>query len=265
MMTKAKMWRFIDTGIGSAGWNMALDEALLNGFKEGDMPILRLYGWKPALSLGRFSGISRSVDVRRVEHEGLPCIRRMTGGGVLVHGGDLSYTLIVPRESLKEKGVKKSYRYLCGFLIRLYEKLGQNAHFAHDLGLDGGSSDICLAGNEAYDIIIEGKKMGGNAQRYTRHALFQHGTVPMRLDEAFFNPLFLVDSGLERAATLQRLGCTVTYEKLAGLLRETFRETYDADLVAGTLHPSEEERAGELLACKYSQKRWNLYAKQDCA
>ncbi len=260
-MINAKTWRLIETGVGSAGWNMALDEALLEGYQEGDLPILRLYGWKPALSLGRFSNARKNVDIQRLELEKFACIRRMTGGGVLVHGGDLSYTLILPRKLLRDKGVKESYRYLCGFLIRLYKKLGQNAHFACDLQLDGGRSDICLANNEAYDIVIEGKKMGGNAQRHTQQALFQHGSIPMRVDESYLKPFFLKESGLEHAATLQRLGREVVYEDLAGLLREVFSKTFDVNVVADTLRLSEKQRAKELLACKYSQKRWNIDAK----
>ena len=264
-MIELKRWRFIESGLGSAGWNMALDEALLEGFREGDLPILRLYGWEPALSLGRFSTVHKSVDLERLEQQKLACVRRMTGGGVLVHGGDLSYALILPRESLKNRGVKESYRYLCKFLIRLYEKLGQSAHFARDLQLEGERSDICLADSEAYDIVIEGRKMGGNAQRHTRHTLFQHGTIPMSVDESRFAPLFLGDSGLERAATLQRLGSAVAYEELAGLLREAFVETFDVNVVPDSLRLSEEQRAKELLARKYSQQRWNVHAEQNRA
>ena len=264
-MINAATWRLIDSGIGTAQWNMALDEALLEGFQEGDLPILRLYGWEPALSLGRFSSMHKSVDRERLEKEGVSYVRRMTGGGVLVHGGDLSYALVMPRELLKERGVKESYRYLCQFLIRLYEKLGQRADFAHELQLEGERSDICLADNEAYDLMIEGRKMGGNAQRHTREVLFQHGTIPMHVDESRFMPLFLQESGLAHAATLQRLGSTVVYEELAGLLREAFSETFDVSVVPDTLRLSEEQRARELLARKYSQQRWNLNAEQSHA
>ncbi|MEN8146702.1 MAG: lipoate--protein ligase family protein [Campylobacterota bacterium] len=264
-MIRTKTWRLIESGIGSAQWNMALDEALLEGFREDDLPILRLYGWEPALSLGRFSSILKSVDLERLEQQKLACVRRMTGGGVLVHGDDLSYTLILPRKQLKNRGVKESYRYLCRFLISLYEKLGQSAHFAHELQLEGERSDICLADNEAYDIVIEGRKMGGNAQRHTRHALFQHGTIPISVDESRFAPLFFGESGLARAATLERLGSTVAYEELALLVKEAFSETFDVSVMPDTLCLSEKQRAEELLARKYSQQRWNLDAEQNRA
>lgn len=262
-MNILKTWRFIDTGIGSAYWNMAVDEVLLEGFKEGDLPILRVYGWENALSVGKFSNISKSVDSQQLEDQKIPLVRRLSGGGVLVHGGDLSYTLIMSREFLKDKGVKESYHYLCRFLIHLYDKLGHNAHFACNQQLGIGRSDICLAGNEVYDIVIQGKKIGGNAQRHTRHVLFQHGTIPMSIDEFLFAPLFIGDSGLERAATLERVGAHICYESLLELLKEAFTETFEVNLVEGCLTLCEEQRAKELLSSKYTQERWNLYAQYD--
>jgi len=259
------MCRLIDTALGSASWNMALDEALLYSFKEGDLPILRLYAWEPALSFGRFLRIDNSVDLDELKKQKLSCVRRMTGGGVLVHGDDLSYSLVLPRLFGNNKSVKETYRYLCGFLIRFYEKLGFKAQFASDLYIDNRKSDICLAGREAYDIVIKGKKMGGNAQRHIRHALLQHGSIPISFDEKHFKPVFLEDSGLQSAATLQKLGTMVPYEDLVKLLIETFSETFNVNIVPDTLSLEEESKAKELLMSKYNKQRWNLYADKDIA
>lgn len=256
-MLKKTLWRFIDTKRGPAYWNMAVDETLLEGYQEGALPILRLYGWEPSLSIGRFSTLHSGIDIPKAEEAMVPMVRRVTGGGVLVHGGDLSYTLIVPRDYLKNTGVKESYRHLCGFLLRLYEKLGHNASFVSDTSSEEVKSDICLAGYEAYDIVINGEKMGGNAQRYTRDVLFQHGSIPMSLDASRFTSLFTGDSGLERAAALDRLGTPVTYASLCDLVKEAFCETYNTELLPEPLCASEEERAKELMANKYTQKRWN--------
>ncbi|MDP3266778.1 MAG: lipoate--protein ligase family protein [Sulfuricurvum sp.] len=252
-------WRLLDSGIKTAQCNMAIDEALLNCFKEGDMPIMRLYGWENALSVGRYSTLWTSLDQQTVLEENIPCVRRMSGGGILVHGGDLSYSLIMPRDWLREKGVKESYHYLCAFLLHLYEKLGYKADFSGENIVDELQSDICLTGNEVYDIVIDGKKMGGNAQRHTRHVLFQHGSIPMGIDEPFFKPFFRLDPGFENAATLERLGTSISYKELATLVREIFCETFGVKLVPGSLSESEERQAKELLADKYSQERWNLH------
>lgn len=254
------MWRLLDSGIKTAQSNMAIDEALLTCFKEGDMPIIRLYGWENALSFGRYSTFSKSLNSHKIQFENIPCIRRMSGGGILVHGGDLSYTLIIPRDWLKGAGVKESYHYLCGFLISLYKKLGYQADFASDLQLGEIRSDICLAGREAYDIVIKEKKIGGNAQRYTRHALFQHGSIPMHINESVFKSLFIEDAGLDKTTTLEKLGTVMSYEELSKLLQESFCETFNVKLVSDSLSITEEGHAKQLQNDKYSQEGWNLNA-----
>lgn len=260
MMTHTA-WRFLDTGMGKATWNMAVDQTLLDEFKDGDMPIIRLYGWEKSLSLGRFSTFIENLHPENIRAKDISCVRRMSGGGILIHGGDLSYTLILPRSWMRGTAVKENYRYVCEFLIALYQKLGFEARFACDLQLNEQRSNLCLAGIEPYDIVIEGKKMGGNAQRYTRDAVFQHGSIPMRIDEAFFKPLFLEDSVLDKVATLEKLGNPISYEELSTLVRESFCETFAVELVTDSLTVSQMQRATQLNANKYTQESWNIHGK----
>ncbi|MDD5212099.1 MAG: lipoate--protein ligase family protein [Sulfuricurvum sp.] len=256
-MIEHNTWRFLNSNTQTAQRNMAVDEALLLCFKEGDLPILRLYGWNNALSVGRYSTLWTSLNRQTVEEQNIPCVRRISGGGILVHGGDLSYSLVMPRDWLREKGVKESYHYLCEFLIRLYEKLEYKAYFAGENIVDVIQSDICLASNEVYDILIDGKKIGGNAQRHTRHALFQHGSIPMNIEESFFKPFFETDPGFEAATSLENLGTKISYEKLAVLVAETFSDTFGVELINDTLNLSEEQCAKKLIDNKYTQASWN--------
>ena len=258
-----KSWRLIDTGVSSASYNMAVDEALLSNFNIGNIPILRLYRWEPSLSLGRFSDLNKTLHEKRLYKKDLQYVRRISGGGVLVHGGDLSYSLILPREILKDTGVKESYRYLCKFLIQLYKKLDLNAKFAHELNLESSKSDICMASNEPYDITINGKKMGGNAQRYTTKALFQHGSIPISLDVSIFRDIFVEEYNLNIITTLDKIGKDITYLQLSKLLIESFSESFKVELVNDTLSQVEQKSVDELIKHKYSQRRWNIDAKYD--
>lgn len=265
-MEEMKTWRLIENAAGPAAWNMAVDEMLLEGFGENGMPILRLYGWDDAsLSFGRFSKPMECVELEKVGRQKLSCVRRPSGGGVLVHGNDLSYALVLPRRALGGKSVKESYAHLCSFLIRMYEKMGLKAHFARETGAERRHSDICLAAHEPYDILIDGKKMGGNAQRYTSRALLQHGTIPLAFDRALFEPLFREESGLGSAATLDVLGVALTRQVLAERVIESFCETFGTQVVREGLNSSEEERARELMVQKYNDQRWTFYGKQTVA
>ncbi|KYJ86603.1 hypothetical protein AS592_07320 [Sulfurovum riftiae] len=255
-------WRFIDSGTASAQWNMAVDEALLSAYKENDLPILRLYRWEePSLSLGRFSHFQETLQLQKTQSSGVAYVRRITGGGILVHGGDISYSLIVPRSFVQKKGVRNSYRYLCGFLIKLYRDLGLDAGFAYDLQIPETKSPICLAGTEAYDIIIGGRKIGGNAQRHTRQALLQHGSIPLRLDKERFEALFSEDSGLSLTNTLDTLQIDMTEERLSLEIQKAFNETLGTIVQTGSLSAEELMLAERLFKEKYSQEAWNVHAK----
>ena len=117
---------------------------------------------------------------------------------------------------------------MCAFLIRLYGKLGLKAVFAYEAGFGEKKSALCLSGREMYDIMIDGGKIGGNAQRHTRNALLQHGTLPMKRAEADFIPLMTDGAVTVEFRSLDSFGIETGYEQLAALLCESFEETFRA-------------------------------------
>ncbi|MCM8773748.1 MAG: hypothetical protein NC820_03310, partial [Candidatus Omnitrophica bacterium] len=79
--------------------------------------------------------------------------------------------------------VKRSYRLINSFLINFYKELGLDAKFFEDISCLGVmKSPFCFLGKERLDIVIGGKKIGGNAQRRAGRVIFQHGCIPMDLD-----------------------------------------------------------------------------------
>ena len=87
-------------GKNCAAMNMAIDEAILLSQKAQPCPTLRFYDWtQPAFSFGYFQDIAAAVDVPACRADGIELVKRMTGGGTVVHGWELTYTLILPRIS----------------------------------------------------------------------------------------------------------------------------------------------------------------------
>ncbi len=188
-MPMLNSWRLIETPKLPAEENMQIDRELFSSYKEEKCSIFRLYEWEEGFSYGVNQDISK-IDV----DFGFYSAKRLTGGGVLLHGHDISYTIITKAD----RGVKKSYEHWCGFLFDFYKMLGLNPSFAKDLdGLSFKRSKFCQIGFEPYDIIIEGKKIGGNAQKHTKDAILQHGSIPIK---KIVHPLAgysLVDLGVE--------------------------------------------------------------------
>ena len=97
MMPNFSKIRLLETGHKSASYNMALDQVLMSNV-EDSIPILRLYGWKPAaVSIGYFQNLEDEVDVRTCKNLGIDVVRRMTGGGAVLHEYELTYSFITKK------------------------------------------------------------------------------------------------------------------------------------------------------------------------
>ena len=236
MLTRGAPWRLVDTGSMDGASNMAIDEALLEAFDpETSAPVFRLYGWDPpALSLGRFQDADAVLDLALCRARGVPVVRRITGGGVIYHADELTYSIVRPPGRLPgETGVADSYRLMNGFLLSFYRALGLPAVYAADSPLPAASrlgerTHFCFAGRERSDILVDGRKIGGNAQRRTRRALFQHGSIPLA-DRVPVGIGFLREKppGLDgTVADLATLGITLPVDELKDRLVAAFEETF---------------------------------------
>ena len=260
-------WRFIDTGTLDGAGNMAVDEALLACFEpEGSPPVLRLYGWHPpALSLGRYQKAAEVLDLARCAGEGIQVVRRITGGGVIYHAEELTYSIVcAPRHLPRARTVKESFERLCGFLLLTYRKLGLAASFAveqprPDVKL-GGRAEFCFAGREEYDIVVAGRKIGGNAQRRMKEVIFQHGSIPLLpCVPAALGFLRRMPHGVERsAASLAELGVDVSAAELKLVVAASFQESLGVLLSPDALTDREQAVAETLRTGKYSQPLWNV-------
>ena len=100
--------RLLNMAANPAAMNMAVDEAMLLSQKEQPNPTLRFYTWSsPAFSFGYFQDIASEVDVEMCRADGIELVKRMTGGGTVVHGWDLTYTLILHATPVKRAFPKR--------------------------------------------------------------------------------------------------------------------------------------------------------------
>jgi lipoyl(octanoyl) transferase len=249
------VWRVIDSGEADGVTNMAVDEALLTSFDpQRSPPVLRLYGWSPpALSLGRFQRAEEVLDLERCRMAGVPVVRRVTGGGVIYHADELTYAVVCAPDQLPEGGtVKETFRVLTSFLLDFYRRLGLAPSFAEETPRPGerlgARTEFCFAGRESCDVVVDGRKIGGNAQRRLKNALLQHGSIPL-VDRSAEGASFLLrkPEGLrEGIASLGELGVTEEVAELKRLLTEAFRERLGVELEVTRL-TTEEGMAAEKL------------------
>ncbi len=261
-------WRFLETGATDAYANMAIDEAMLIAYSQREIPpTLRIYEWRPpAFSFGYFQNPEQVLDAAKCIEENIPFVRRITGGGVIFHDQELTYSLVCSNKDLGTDDVKNSFKILCSFIINAYKKLGLNAAFAKDADLSKKNlrefSHFCFASNEDYDIVIEGRKIGGNAQRRRKDIIFQHGSIPLESDIDAITP-FLKEKPRElknNVCSLKKvLGRGIEFLELKNILRNSFEETFSVNLQEEVLIFEEKKLFRQLKEEKYCSLEWNLH------
>ncbi len=152
---------------------MALDEALLGAMTRLQQPVLRFYGWQePAATFGYFQRFAEVEQTTRLR----PLIRRPTGGGIVPHDADWTYSFAVPPghawHSLKAEA---SYRRIHEWIRRAFERLKVETELAPccHKALPGQ----CFAGHEKFDLLWHGRKIAGAAQRRNQLGLLIQGSV----------------------------------------------------------------------------------------
>lgn len=165
-----KMTEVLDPEPHGAALNMAIDEVLL---RWATGPLLRIYRWaQPAISFGYFEEISALSAPGR----GWEMVRRWTGGGVVVHGEDVTYTLIVPQaHGFAGRPARESYREIHECIAGTLRAAGVETSLVESTAAKVSTG--CFENPAEADLLAGSRKIAGAAQRRTRWGLLHQGSV----------------------------------------------------------------------------------------
>jgi lipoate-protein ligase A len=254
--------RLLNMGKSSAAMNMAVDEAILLSQKEHSNPTLRFYDWEtPAFSFGYFQDIASEVDVEGCRADGIELVKRMTGGGTVVHGWELTYTLVLPR-GVGEIGVSEAYRRIGQSLVKAFQKLGVPAQcYAASADSSQSAQNICLTNPAEYDIMCNEKKLAGVSVRRNRDGIMFQGYISLDMPPSSILARVSKDAAVqemlrEKSAVINTEGRFITRDALIQAISETF----DLGIAFKSARLSLVERAqAETLAeTKYATTAWNF-------
>ncbi len=258
-------WRLIIDGDRDGFYNMACDEAVFLNYLSLKVPTLRIYSWKsPFITLGYFQKASKVLKLDRLKTFGIDFTRRITGGALILHHQEITYSISLSQDDLVlPKRVKESYKVLTSFLIHFYRKFGLNARFFCDCcnyhlqKEDYGN--LCFATYQAYDILIDGKKIGGSAQKRCKKFIFQHGSIPLRVDFSLIENTVNTEPFKEKTQGLECfLNREISKEELKRKLSEAFKDTFRVELVEDKISKEEERVVSILLKEKYKNNVWRF-------
>lgn len=219
---------------------MAVDEVLLERACDLGEPALRIYHWsEPTLSLGYFQ---RHAD-RKAHVPSLNCaiVRRRSGGGAILHDREVTYALAMPVAARWGNDAEALYHTLHQAVIELLSELGCKAELYDGPVFD--SEFLCFHRRAVGDVISGEHKLMGSAQRRSKTALLQHGSLLLQRSE--FAPSL---PGL--------LDLKINLAEVETSLASIFSAALTLQLVPTQLSDAEQRRTAEIAQQRFSADTW---------
>ncbi len=175
----------LPTRQAGAAANMATDFLLLQRYPEPGCARFRHYGWhRPAFTFGYGQKIGTVRGVLTPEDHPELC-RRPTGGGIVDHRNDWTYSLVIPRgHPLEESRATEAYRSVHACICAALRSGGIEAALKdscdpHTPGAACGAPGVCFSEPELHDVLLRatGKKVAGAAMKRNKHGLLLQGSV----------------------------------------------------------------------------------------
>jgi lipoate-protein ligase A len=170
-------WYLLEHGAGTPSWNMACDFWLLRHAREIGRPLLRTYGWdRPSVTIGYFQAWPSELASRYT------IVRRPTGGALVYHDADLTFTVVLPPEHAwcRLKAIDR-YRRVHERVAEMFARRGRRAVLAPvEPPVSRSTRAACFEKSSRYDVVLEGNKVAGGAQRVTRDGLLHQGSIQIR-------------------------------------------------------------------------------------
>ena len=244
----------------AGAWNMAVDEALLESANETGRITLRFYEWsEPTLSLGYFQkAADRALHAPSGDCE---MVRRSSGGGAILHDRELTYSLSLPGTNRWSSKQNDLYGTVHKVLVNVLNQIGVSAkQFEFPLTKCEGCKKIrpdqltghdqhrflCFQRRTAGDIVLDGYKIGGSAQRRLSGATLQHGSLLMKRSE--FAPELPGIEDLSEVSAFNRDYLEAMVEALAVGLNLSLQEV--------SLTAAQKKNAETILREKYGNTGW---------
>jgi lipoate-protein ligase A len=161
---------------------MAVDAALLESAVHEGVCTVRCYQWEsPTLSIGYFQSMANvPVDAKLSQ---LPVVRRLSGGGAIVHHHELTYSCSVPADHPLACEPRRIYTTVHECLIAILGRFGLSTGLRGTAPPEKSSEFLCFGRADGFDLVMGGHKVLGSAQRRRKGAVLQHGSLILSQSE----------------------------------------------------------------------------------
>ncbi len=235
---------------------MAIDAYLADNLIESSFGmVLRFYQWNPpAVSLG-CNQSTEIIDFDACKDRGWDVVFRPTGGRALLHYGDLSYSVIITAIEDQIKELKSFYNATSIAIGVALENLGYKpeaitqSDVSNELVKREFRKDICMTSRVRGEIMIDGIKLVGAAQRIYKSSILQHGSIGIKEDPGELASVMnlSVDQKTELSEVIAQQSCSLksvsnleyTLSEITDALIRSFESGFNVEFVSKGLAPDE--------------------------
>ena len=271
-----RTWRLINSYEQDGAWNMALDEALLNSVVSGEsVSILRLYRWKPAtVTLGYFQQGNAVVNLDACREFGFSVVRRITGGRAVLHDQEVTYAVISQEQNdIFPGGVAQNYHVIADVLQATFVEFGLQTEISSGrkerLDIDRVQQSSCFTAPALSELVLNGQKMTGSAQKRLSTSFLQHGSIPLNIyPDQLYQALNTGDKAdlkrrvarlADRVGWMNRwLDQPVTVDEVEQCLTSQFEKNLTIKFIEDEPTVKETADARRLMQEKYANPDWVL-------
>lgn len=216
---------------------MAVDAGLMARARKTGEATFRVYGWaRPTLSFGRHETVLGRFDANDLERRGYDAVRRPTGGRVLLHDGEVTYSVTAPVSD--EEPLRAAFDRINAILAAALSRLGVAVEPATvSVRERRPGRDACFAAPSAGELVVGGRKLVASAQHRADGALLQHGSILLTDRQAVLAEL--ARSPMDAPAPAATLEAALGRPVSPSAVRAALRQTVEAG--AGTVLPLPED------------------------
>jgi lipoate-protein ligase A len=247
-------WRWLQSPDASGAEQMAVDTGLLTRARETGESVFRVYGWaRPTLSFGRHETVVGRFDAARLDAGGFDAVRRPTGGRVLLHDGELTYSVTAPAGA---GSLREDFDAINRLLAAALRALGVAVAVAAPGGRERRpGTDACFAAPSAGELVSGEAKLVASAQRRDAGAILQHGSIIL-VDRQHVIPSLAAagfPAPMPAASVSQAAGRVVERAEVCAALRTALEAAHGA---AADLPPTEANAWAEPHVAQFADPRW---------
>ncbi|MCM8817471.1 MAG: lipoate--protein ligase family protein [Candidatus Omnitrophica bacterium] len=231
--------------------NMALDSVMWNKVKKNpEIAILRFYTWKPSgVSLGANQKPENLVDVEFCKKNNIPVVARVTGGSAIFHDIEITYSFSSINDEKLFTGPLTSYEKICSALKLGLERLGILVQWrGQSIGKEPSLTNRdCFSLSTRHDLIVDGKKIIGSAQRKDKTSFLQHGSLLLDIRKKLWEKIFLQRPDFSKIISLSEiLNQLPAFEKIVSMLVSGFEQFFQQKFERIEFSPQDIEEARKI-------------------